>query len=228
MINMDTLDKLKAANTSLEISAVDSARFSKYGRIVAGFSFEQFDSYMMDSSEFPETGDIYVASVPELEGVPVCSQVSNHVYGELPVQIGYCNGNNSMLNGLEYHKCSEVIYAVTDIVLLLGHIWDIKENKYYSENIEAFYLPQGCAVEVYATTLHFAPCKVDSSGFKSVIMLAKGTNYTLDEEYGIKSSEDELLFMTNKWLIVHPDATSLVDDKAYVGIVGENIEVMTI
>ncbi len=225
---MNTLDKLKATNTSVEINAVVGMGFSKYGRIVAGYSFEQFDSYMMDSSELPDTGNTYVASVAELEDAPVCLQVRNSIYGEMPIEVGYCNGNNTMLNGLEYHKCSEVIYAVTDIVLLLGHIWDIEENKYSSEKIEAFYLPQGCAVEVYATTLHFAPCKVDSNGFRSVIILTKGTNYVLDHEHSIKSCENELLFMTNKWLIAHPDATNLVDNKAYVGIVGENIEVMTI
>ena len=43
-------------------------------------------------------------------------------FGEMEIQIGYCNGHNSMLNALEYHKSSEINVAATDAVLLLGSI----------------------------------------------------------------------------------------------------------
>ena len=33
-------------------------------------------------------------------------------YGELPIQIGYCNGKNYKLNALEYHRSSEIDVAV--------------------------------------------------------------------------------------------------------------------
>lgn len=141
----------------------------------------------------------------------------------MPIQIGYCNGNNSSLNGLEYHKGSEINYAITDLVLLLAHIWEIKNNQLNSENVVGFYLPVGTAIEVFSTTLHFAPCRVSDSGFKCLVVLPVGTNLALDEKPEIITEEDKLLFMRNKWLIAHPEAERLVKNGAYIGIRGKNL-----
>ena len=46
----------------------------------------------------------------------------------MPIQIGYCNGPNSTLNGLEYHKSSEINIAITDMVLLLGKVQEVENN----------------------------------------------------------------------------------------------------
>ena len=43
----------------------------------------------------------------------------------MPIQIGYCNGNNNKLNGLEYHRDSEINIAVTDMVLMIGMEQDL-------------------------------------------------------------------------------------------------------
>ena len=179
----------------------------------------------MNRLVMPESEVVYYPSIPEMEDNSIKSKISECMYGGQPVEIGYCAGDNCRLDGLEYHKGSEVLYAVTDMVLLLGHIWDIEDNRYSSANVKAFYVPRGVAIEIYATTLHFAPCKVGKSGFKAIIILPKDTNCALNLSANNEGAEEELLFMNNKWLIVHPDAEGLVADGAFAGIVGENIEV---
>ena len=54
-------------------------------------------------------------------------------------------------------------------------------------------MPKGAAIEVYATSLHYAPCHVSDEGFRSVVVLSKGTNTDLDQT-PLKQGEDALLF----------------------------------
>ena len=82
---------------------------------------------------------IYVASVPELEALPVFDELVERTYGEMPVQIGYCNGKNKLLNALEYHRSSEIDVAVSDLVLMLGKRADITEDfQYDSANVDVY------------------------------------------------------------------------------------------
>ena len=59
--------------------------------------------------------------------------------------------------------------------------------------MEAFLVPAGTAVEVYATTLHYAPCHVKDEGFRCVIVLPRDTNLDM-EPVEVKDPEDRLLF----------------------------------
>ena len=123
---------------------------------------------------------IYVPSVEELEALDIMKDLQNKGYGGLPVQIGYCNGHNKKLNAVEYHRNSEINVAVTDLVLLIGHQQDIEpDHTYDTSKIEAFLVPAGTGIEVYATTLHYAPCHVNEGGFQCVVVLPKGTNTDL-------------------------------------------------
>ncbi len=65
----------------------------------------------------------------------------------MPIEVGYCNGRNTTWNGFEYHKGSEINVAVTDFMLILGHVWQIENNTYRFENAKVFFVPQGTAVE---------------------------------------------------------------------------------
>ena len=140
--------------------------------------------------------------------------------GGLPVQIGYCNGHNEKLNGLEYHRSSEINIAVTDMILLLGKQQDIEsDDTYDTAKVKAFFVPAG-TVEVYATTLHYAPCGVDKKGFRCVVVLPKGTNYPIEQPHLLK--EDKLLAASNKWLLAHEEAKIA---GAFNGLKGENISI---
>lgn len=114
----------------------------------------------------------------------MAKEIEKVFYGELPIQIGYCNGHNVLLNAVEYHRSSEINLAATDAVLILGSEADVTDDfTYETSKMEAFRIPAGTAVEVYATTLHYAPCHVDDAGFQVAVILPKGTNYPLDEAH---------------------------------------------
>lgn len=204
----------------MEKYQVSDERFKTYGRVLTGYDCTQLMKEM-EHSPVPEDV-IYEPSVFELEQTAVAKEFAKKAYGEMPIQLGYCNGHNQKLNAVEYHRDSEINIAVTDLILLVGKMQDITSDfTYDTSKIEAFFVPKGTVVELYATTLHYAPCGVDGNGFKDVIILPKGTNYEKTGEMG-NANDDKLMTHRNKWLIAHEDANI---EGAFVGLVGENIEI---
>lgn len=202
----------------MKIKKVTDPEFSRYGRVIDGYDFSKLIK-AMEHTPLPEDV-IYEPSIEELEATNVAIDLKMRVYGELPIQIGYCNGHNSKLNALEYHRSSEVNVAVTDIILLLGAEQDIEPDfTYDTSKVEAFLVPAGTAIEVYATTLHYAPCHVNESGFQCVVVLPKGTNTELTFETA-SEGEDKLLTAKNKWLIGHEEAAI---EGAFNGLKGVNV-----
>lgn len=203
----------------MKIYSVTDDRFKKYGKVVKGIDFSELVKTMEEATPLPD-GVEYVPGLAELEALPVMKELTDKTYGELPIQIGYCNGHNSMLNALEYHRSSEINVAATDAVLMLGSQQDITEDYTYDTSlVEAFLVPKGTAVEVYATSLHYAPCGVDGAGFKVAIVLPKGTNLDLDE--GHAGGEDGHLTAKNKWLLGHPEGG--LPEGSPMGLVGKNL-----
>ena len=203
----------------MEIKKVTDPAFKAYGKVVSGYDLSQL-LQAMEKTPLPED-TIYVPSDPQLESLFVCRQMEKNLYGQLPVQVGYCNGHNQKLNALEYHRTSEINVAVTDLVLMLGNQQDIQEDYTYDTSlVEAFLVPAGTAIEVYATTLHYAPCHVNEGGFRCVVILPKDTNTDLDLIEQI-FPEDRLLFAKNKWLIGHEEGG--LDPQAFIGLKGENL-----
>ena len=204
----------------MKIQKVTDPAFRKYGQVLEGYDFT---GLIKEMKHTPVPEDvIYVPSVEELEALDIMKDLQNKGYGGLPVQIGYCNGHNKKLNAVEYHRNSEINVAVTDIVLLIGHQQDIEpDHTYDTSKIEAFLVPAGTGIEVYATTLHYAPCHVNEGGFQCVVVLPKGTNTDLTFQTE-KTGEDSLMTAKNKWLIAHEDAKI---EGAFNGLKGENITI---
>ncbi len=217
------IDRLRKVNDVKIYSVLDS-EFKPYGRIVNGYDFSDLVEYMKESTPIPEQGNIYVASVPELEKFSVKDEVEDVLYGGMPVQIGYCNGRNSTYNGFEYHKGSEINVAVTPFMLVLGHVWEIDDNKFYVGNEKVFFVPEGTAIEMYETTLHLSPCKVTNAGFKGIVILPRGTNTPLDNKHQNGDQESVLLLQRNKWVLSHKDREPLMKQGAFPGLIGENKE----
>lgn len=204
------------------IKKVTEVDFRKYGRVLENYNLKEIITKMKDTP-LPEDV-IYEPSIKELEDLEIAKDLKERAFGGLPIQIGYCNGNNYLLNAVEYHRSSEINIAVTDLILLIGCQQDIeKDYTYDTSKIEAFLVPAGTIIEVYATTLHYAPCNVEDNGFKCVVVLPEGTNLPLENSIN-KDKEDSLLFAKNKWLIGHKD-TNLDSDGAFIGLVGENISI---
>lgn len=204
----------------MKIQKVTDPAFRKYGQVLEGYDFT---GLIKEMKHTPVPEDvIYVPSVEELEALDIMKDLQNKGYGGLPIQIGYCNGHNKKLNAVEYHRNSEINVAVTDLVLLIGHQQDIEpDHTYDTSKIEAFLVPAGTGIEVYATTLHYAPCHVNEGGFQCVVVLPKGTNTDLTFQTE-KTGEDSLMTAKNKWLIAHEDAKIA---GAFNGLKSENITI---
>ena len=208
----------------VSIFSVFDSEFKTYGRVLKGYDFSALCDYMERNTTIPENGNVYFPSIPEMEKLPVFDEVQNTLYGGMPIQIGYCNGRNTTYNGFEYHKGSEINIAVTDFLLVLGHTWDIDDNKYSVGSEKVFFVPEGTAIEMYQTTLHLSPCRVCNGGFKDIVILPRGTNTPLDNKENNGDAESELLLQKNKWVLAHKDREPLVKQGAHIGLVGENKE----
>ena len=205
----------------MTVRKVTDPAFKAYGRIITGYDFSGLLK-AMEQTPLPEDV-IYIPSLPEMEAPHAAKELENGIYGQMPIQIGCCNGHNKKLNAVEYHRDSEVDIAVDDLILILGKQQDIEEDHTYdTSRMEAFLVPAGTAVEVYATTLHYAPCHVKDEGFRCVIVLPRDTNLDM-EPVEVKDPEDRLLFARNKWLIGH--AQGGLPEGAFIGLKGENLSV---
>ncbi len=209
----------------MEIKKVTDAAFRKYGRVISHVDVTELVAAL---KETPIPADVvYEPSVESLEKLPVKEELSSVIYGEMPIQIGYCNGHNKKLNALEYHRDSEINIAAEDAVLMLGSLQDVEADfTYDTSKVEAFLVPAGTAVEIYATTLHYAPCHVEDGGFQVAVVLPKGTNYELKAahakvENGKAPNEDALLAAVNKWLIGHAECG--LPEGSFLGLKGENL-----
>ena len=203
----------------MEIKKVTDDAFSAYGKVLKGYDFSALLE-TMKSTPCPKEDVVYVPGFPALESVSAADQLKKSAYGGLPIQIGYCNGHNQTLNALEYHRSSEVDIAASDLILLLGKQQDISEDYMYdTANVEGFFVPAGTAVELYATTLHYAPCQASEEGFRCVIVLPEGTNHALDFDTA-DNGEEKLMTAKNKGLIAHEDAKI---EGAFCGLKGKNI-----
>jgi len=206
----------------MTIKSVFDKDFKKYGKVVEGIDCKELLE-VLSTKPMPEDAVVYVASDADLEAVKAAVEFRDSYYGGLPIQVGYCNGNNKKLNAVEYHRCSEVNVALYDMILLLGDQRDIEDDfTYDTSKIEAFKVPAGVAVEMYGTTLHYAPCNAEPQGFRGIVILPKGTNADI-KDFPARTKEDRLLMAENKWLIAHKDGNQ--DARAFIGLKGENVTV---
>lgn len=214
------LTELNKINPDLNIKDVRENSFTKYGRVIKDYDLSQISSYLEEETEIPEAGNTYQADIEALKESEIKKDLENYFYGEMPIEIGYCNGNNQYLGALEYHKGVEINIAVTDLILLLAKVQDIENGRYNSEKVEAFYLKKGTAIEIYGTTMHFAPCKVEEAGFKCAVILPDQTNLPLEANNNVA-----FLFAKNKWLLAHPENKRMIEKGASAAIDGPNIKV---
>lgn len=199
---------------------VTDPEFRKYGRVLG----LKIPDLLERLGKTPLTDEVvYVASEPSLEAAAEFDAVRDSAFGGIPIQIGYCNGKNDTLNAIEYHRCSEINIAYQGAVLIVGCQQDIEDDfTYDTGKMEMFEVPAGCAVELYATTLHYAPCSLVKEGFQVAIVLAKGTNEEAPKVAGALG-EDRLLAARNKWLIAHKES-GLGEGGAFVGLKGGNLK----
>lgn len=212
----------------MKIRSVFSHSFEKYGKILEGYNVADLLSKLDETTKKPDNAVIYEPHDFGLESLPIAKEFCTNAYGGMPIQIGYCNGNNTKLNCLEWHRGSELNIPANNIILLLASLQSVKNGKLDTNLVEAFHVPKGTVVEIYETTLHYAPCnsvkngQVSKEGFRVVVVLPKDTN-TQKPDIKELDFEDKLLWAKNKWLIAHPDSSE-AKDGAFVGLNGVNID----
>ena len=218
---------LISANPHFMIHRIDSSRFAQYGALLEELKVDDLLETAHRLTAIPQEGNIYVASLPELEVLDEAMRLSAYFEGE-EIQVGYCNGRNRSINGAEYHKSPELFIAVTDCLQFLTPFTQLKDfNSVHTNAAELFYFPKGSVALIKAKVLHLAPLCVHQEGFKSIIVLPKGTNEPLGEEgrYRENTEEDRLLFKQNKWMLAHPNRIQLTSQGVKIGLEGENLSI---
>ncbi len=206
----------------MKIDSIQDDAFKAYGRIIPYHGEIRELKYALKKTPIPEKGTIYEPESPLLMNLIITSFIQENVFGGLPVQLGYCNGYNTKLNCLEYHKSSEINFANEDFILLLAKKEDLENGILSTDKVKAFRVRKDTLVEIYSTSLHYAPCQTSPSPFQVLVALPKGTNTDIDKP-SILEEEDQYLFMKNKWLIAHKEASEA--KSSYVGLIGENIDI---
>ena len=208
----------------MKILSVFDPEFKPYGQIVKGLDVtvqEILDA--LKTTPLPE-GVGYVPTEPALQELPAAVEISEHCFGGMPVQLGWCNGHNTRLNCLEYHRDSEFNLGTEDFILLLAKQEEIESGLLNTDKVKAFRVPAGVLVEVYATTLHYAPCHCDPrKGFRVLVALPWLTNSdrpVMDN----RTPEDAIMTARNKWLLAHAESSE-AKNGARVGLTGENIDI---
>ncbi len=206
----------------MKIYSVSDPEFAEFGKVLKGYDTTELLA-AMDKIALPAEGVSYEPWIDSLEECKIFADLKENAYGGMPVELGMCWGHNNALNCLEYHRGSEFNIGSTDFILLLAKQEKIIDGVLDTADVKAFRAPKGAVVEVYATSLHYAPCQVSDEGFRVAVVLPRETNTDIDKAPA-KDFEDKLLWARNKWLLAHPDSAE-AKQGAYIGLKGENITV---
>lgn len=206
----------------MKILSVFDPEFAEFGKVLSGYDTAELVE-AMNKIEMPAEGVAYEPGIDSLEAVSIFGDLADNAFGGMPIQLGMCWGYNKALNCLEYHRNSEINIGATDFVLLLAKQEKIIDGKLNTADVVAFSAPAGAVVEVYATSLHYAPCRDSADGFRVAVVLPKNTNTDLDKKPE-KDFEDKMLWARNKWLLAHPDSAE-AGQGAYIGLEGENLSI---
>ena len=206
----------------MEIRSVFDPAFKPYGRVVEGYPVDGLLA-ALKTTPLPDAV-AYTPREEALHAAPDAQAVGEALFGGMPFQLGWCNGHNTRLNCLEYHRDSEFNLGTEAFILLLAKQDEMENGVLDTAKVRAFRVPAGVMIEVYATTLHYSPCHADpAKGFRVMVALPAGTN-TDFRLPGAPNPLDRQLWARNKWLIAHPDSAPAAQG-AVIGLTGENIDI---
>ncbi|WP_028041793.1 DUF4867 family protein [Candidatus Stoquefichus massiliensis] len=212
-MNLQTLQRL---NPDYSIKSIKDKSFQTFGKIIDE-DVSDVIAYVSTNVHPPKLGNRYQPSVPAVEQFSSVQKISQKVYGYMEVMAGVVSGHNHVFNGIEYHQGSETIIAVSDYILVVGHLWEMKDKTYDSSLCQIFYVPQGTIVECYSTTLHYTPICVSDEGFKTICMLLRGTGDTI--------TRNDILKKKNKWFIAHVQNEEKIQSGDFPGFIGKMIDI---
>lgn len=207
----------------MKIYSIYDEEFKPYGKVIKDFDGKEIIE-VMKKINMPKEGTMYEPSIADLESCSCFKDFNDRYFGGMPCQLGMCWGYNTKLNCLEYHRDSEFNLGDADFILLLAKEDELEDMMLDTVCVKAFRVPANVLVEVYASTLHYAPCHTDASkGFRTLVALPRGTN---TKKPDIANPRGEDLYMTarNKWLFAHPESPE-TKFGAKVGLKGDNLDI---
>ena len=115
----------------MTIYSVFDPEFASYGRVITGYEAEckAVVEALNISTPLPE-GTGYVPEEPALQDLPESAVLGASFFGGMPFQMGWCNGHNTKLNCLEYHRDSEFNLGTVPPDLEILEIGDLAEDRF--------------------------------------------------------------------------------------------------
>ena len=207
----------------MKILSVYDEAFRPYGRVVEGYPVE---GILKALAETPCTDAVvYEPRIEALHQAENAQAIGEALYGGMPFQFGFCNGVNTKLNCLEFHRDSEFNLGTEDFILLVAKQDDVIDGMLDTAKVVAFKAPAGVLVECYATTLHYAPCSAKlGQGFRVLIALPEKTNTDYEGVRKGVNAMDKMLWARNKWLLAHPESSEAAQG-AVVALTGVNVDI---
>ena len=111
----------------MKILPVTDPSFKNYGQVLTGYDLKELLATLDRVTPCPAGVD-YVPEQPELQALPIEKELRNNAYGGMPIQLGWCNGHNTKMNCLEYHRDSELNVGTEDFILLLAKREELEDG----------------------------------------------------------------------------------------------------
>lgn len=216
---MGNLENFKKANPDKLIRTIGDESFRKFGDIKSQYNIDELVDYFDKNISIPNDGNKYVTSNPNIENYTVIQELSNDIYPAMPTQAGECVGHGTDFSAVEYHQGSETNIFFTDTIMVLAKRSQMTFNEInIQKQGEIYFIPRGTVIEFYSDTLHYAPIQVDNNGFKIVVLVLKGTNEELPDNF---HSNNKMIVKTNKFQVVHASRTDKIAQGAAIGVTGD-------
>ena len=117
----------------MKILPVTDASFAPYGRVVEGYDVAPLLAAL---EKTPLTDSVvYVPREELLHQAEGADKVGEALFGGMPFQLGWCNGRNTRLNCLEFHRDSEFNLGTEDFILLIAKQGEIVDGVVLKDNV---------------------------------------------------------------------------------------------
>lgn len=216
---MTTISEFKAANPNIKLYDVNSPEFSVYGVLYPNYDISRIKT-ILTSLPLPESGSRYLQSIEALEKEETIQSIGKDIFAGLPINAGATIGYTTDFSAVEFHQSSEVNIALDDVILVLGQRQLLEVNQTFDPHTEgkAFYIPAGSVIELFNTTLHYAPVEVFEHGYRVVVVVVEGTNTALPSDF---HSQNPRVVKKGKFQVVHPSRKDKIAQGYQVGMSGE-------
>jgi hypothetical protein len=217
------LETLRNKNPNTAIYELTDSAFGQFGRLLTDedYDFSAIIRSVEAYGQIPDEGDIYIKDLEELATPEERQALSNALFGEMPIQIGYGAGRAKGFTFGEYHQGNEILIWLDPAINILGDFRDIVNGELDAKKLKAFFVPAGSAIELYSGTFHGLPYTLGEF-YRLCCVLPYSTNFPREHDIP-KTGEAKLLVNKNSWQ-VHPMDSP--DAGVFKGIKGKlNIEV---